>query len=336
MKRPCGGTAPTRRRTCSSATCFTPKTGARKASSCGSRRRSWTATQSLAWRNIGYAESHLNNDPAAARAAYAKALALDPRDARVVLEFDQVSERLGTSSAERLKLLTSHMEAVNTRDDLTSTLTDLRLEQGDDANLKLAYETIKNRHFHSWEGGYGVHHAWVEVNQRMGDLSLAAKDLETARKYYEQACDYPANLEVAPRTPDFRAHVNWNLAKFYAAAGQQEQAQTYLKKILAEKYSRAHLGTYYQALAKKTLGDQQGYREALDSLEKAARELTSGKFEYRGDRENVGHYLLSLVFSEQGDRAAAETERATALKANPRVARLAIQEAQIEFAGAHQ
>jgi Tfp pilus assembly protein PilF len=289
-----------------------------------------------AWRNVGYAENRLNNNLSASREAYRKALELDPRDARVLLELDQVSERLGTPAAERLKVLMSHTEATASRDDLTFTQLDLRLAQGDEASLKSVYDTLKNRHFHSWEGAYGVHHAWVEVNQRLGDRSLAAKDMAAALRYYEQANEYPANLEVAPRTPDFRAHVNWNLAKFHAAAGDQQQSRAYLDKILAEKYSRPHLGTYYQAVASKAKGDQAGYRAALDRLEKQARELTSGKFEHRGDRENVGRYLLSLVLEEKGERAAAETERAAAMKANPRVARMAVQDAQIEYARAHQ
>lgn len=289
-----------------------------------------------AWRNVAYGERFLNKDFAASRAAYAKALALDPRDARVLLEHDRVSERLGVPGSERLATLTSHQDAVSTRDDLTFTLVDLRLQKGDEASLKLAYDTLKNRHFHSWEGAYGVHHAWVEVNQKLGDLAFAAKNMETARMYYEQACDYPANLEVAPRTPDFRAHVNWNLANFYAAAGQTARSRSYLEQILAEKYSRPHLGTYYQALALKAMGDQAGYRDTIGKLEAAARDLVSGKFEYRGDREIIGRYLLSLVLAERGDAAAAETERQDALKRNPRAARLAIQEAQIEYARAHQ
>lgn len=290
----------------------------------------------LAWRNVAYGERFLNKELAASRAAYAKALALDPRDARVLLEHDRVSERLGVSAAERLSTLTSHQDAVSTRDDLSSTVVDLRLEKGDEAGLKLAYDTLKNRHFHSWEGAYGVHHAWVEVNQRLGDLAFAAKDMERARVYYEQACDYPANLEVAPRTPDFRAHVNWNLANFYAAAGQKDRSRSYLQKIVAEEYSRPHLGTYYHALARKAMGDEAGYKDALGKLEASARDLVSGKFEYRGDRETIGHYLLSLALAERGDRAAAEAQRQEALKRNPRAARLAIQEAQIEYARAHQ
>ena len=187
-----------------------------------------------------------------------------------------------------------------------------------------------------FRSAYGVHHAWVEVNQRLGDLAFAAKDMERARVYYEQACDYPANLEVAPRTPDFRAHVNWNLANFYAAAGQKDRSRSYLQKIVAEEYSRPHLGTYYHALARKAMGDEAGYKDALGKLEASARDLVSGKFEYRGDRETIGHYLLSLALAERGDRAAAEAQRQEALKRNPRAARLAIQEAQIEYARAHQ
>lgn len=291
---------------------------------------------SLAWRNIGYGERHLRDNLDTAYRAYKKASALDPSDVRVLLEMDEIAAALDVPSSERLAYLESHLDAVRTRDDLTARLVDLRLDANDETNLRQAYETLRSRHFHSWEGRYGIHHAWVEVNQKLGDLAMKRQDHQTALRHFEQAAEYPKNLEVAPRTPDFRAHVNWNLAKLYLTMNEPEKARGYLSRITSEQYGRPHLGTFYQALAWKALGNEDKYRTLLDSLEAEARQRTSGKFEYRGTREAIGHYLLSLVLEERGDEQGASREREKALEKNAQVARLALREAQIDFARAHQ
>ena len=68
-----------------------------------------------------------------------------------------------------------------------------------------------------------------------------------------------------------------------------------------------------QVLGRQVLG-----REVKDLIElpveglldqQRARDLTSGKFEHRGDPQAIGHYLLSLVLQEKGQSAAAEAER---------------------------
>jgi len=290
----------------------------------------------LAWRNVGYAERQVNKDLKAAREAYEKAIAADPKDARVLLELDETREAQGVPASERLAYLLKLKDTVALRDDLTARLVDLRIQAGDPENLKLAYETLKTRHFHSWEGRYGIHHAWVEVNQKLGDLALRDNNLEQARIHYEEAGTYPKNLEVAPRTPDFQAHVNWNLARLYEAKKQPEQARKHLRAIMDEKYRQPHLGTYYQALAQKALGNQDEYRKLLEQVEKQADTYLSGGFEYRGRKEVVGHYLKSLVLEERGDKDGANRELQKALELDPQVRRQAIREAQLDVAAAHQ
>lgn len=289
-----------------------------------------------ALRNVAYAERYLKNDLAASYEEYKKALAASPGDARVLMELDEVAQLLHVRASERFRTFESHLETVNSRDDLMASLVDLRLGQGDRRNLEIAQETLKTHHFHSWEGKYEIHHAWVEANERMGDLALAQKQFDAALGYYKLAGEYPKNLEVAPRTPEFRANINWDFARVELAKGDRPAAAGYLKQVLAEQYSKPNLGTYYQALARKAMGDDAGYRSALGSLEERSRGLTAGAYENRGVREVLGHYLLSLVLEEKGDKAQAEAERKKALDAQPHAARLALTEAQIDFAGAHQ
>jgi tetratricopeptide (TPR) repeat protein len=290
----------------------------------------------LAWRNVGYARGHLKQDLRASYDAYEKAFAADQHDARILLELDDNAEKLKMSSDERLTRLLKHIDVVKQRDDLLVKLVDLRLERGGIEDLRFAYTTLKERHFRSWEGKYGVHAAWVDVNRRLGDIALERKDLQPALSYYRQAAEYPKNLEVAPRTPDFQAHIRWDLARAYTAMGNQEAARQSLQKILEEKYSKPHLGLYYQALAQKTLGDQQNYRATLQKLEAAARERASGQDEHRGRSEMIGHYLLSLVLEEKGEKTEAAEHRKKALLIDPLAARVALLEAQLDTARAHQ
>jgi tetratricopeptide (TPR) repeat protein len=290
----------------------------------------------LAWRNVGYAQRYLQEDLPASYEAYQRAAKLDPNDARVLLELDEVAEAKGVSSEERLARLEALPDVVNYKDALVNRLVGLRLERGTLRDLELTHSTLSNHHFHSWEGKYGIHHAWVEVNQKLGDIAFEKGDFETALQHYQDATLYPKNLEVAARTPDFRAHVFWYLAKVYQAMGKTDTARDYLSKIVSERYGTAHLGTYYQALAQKALGSEKEYRSLLSQLEREARTRTSGQFEYRGEPEAIGHYLLSLVLSEKGKSKDADKEREQALQMSYRVSRLAIREAQLDLARAHQ
>ncbi len=290
----------------------------------------------LAWRNVAYGQRYLKKDLKASIEAYRKTFALDPNDARALLEMDQVAEVLRVPTAERLAVFEKNPNTVQSRDDLISRQVDFLLDRGAVADLKQVYAVLKEHHFHSWEGRYEIHHAWVEVNKKLGDIAFDKKDYKTALTHYQQACEYPLNLEVAARTPDLRAHVYWDLARVYTAMSQRDKAKEYLDKIVAEQYSRPHLGTYYQALAAKSLGRDSDYRALLGKLEAAARDRTSGKFEYRGASETIGHHLMALVLAEKGDKAGADAERKKALDENPNVARLSVTEAQIDTARAHQ
>ncbi len=283
----------------------------------------------LSWRNVGYAEAQLHKDDRAALAAYDRAVALAPEDARVLLERDQTAERLRLPIAERKTLFDRQRATVEKRDDLVSRYVDLLLETPD-ADLAEPERILTTRHFHTWEGAYGLHHAWVEVQQRLGDRALARNDRAQARVHYQRASQYPKNLEVAPRTPDLRAHVWWSQAR--AERGGARTAL--LKRILGERYPRPSLGTYYQALAQKALGAPAEAAALVASLEQAARaELAPGG---NPRTRAVSHYLLSLALREKGDAAAADAELARARELDPRPDRRALTRAQIEYAGGSQ
>jgi tetratricopeptide (TPR) repeat protein len=284
----------------------------------------------LTWRNIAYAEVQLNGDDRAALEAYDRAFAADASDARVLLERDRTAERLGVPAAERRALLDAHRETVERRDDLTMRWTDLLLTDGAPSDLGTVESVLTSRHFHTWEGAYGLHHAWVELQLKLGDQALDRGDVEAARQLYECAFEYPKNLEVAPRTPDLRAHVLWSLARAHTGA----ERDALLKEIIDEHYPRPALGTYYQALALEARGEADKARARLDELAERARADIAGAGRAR-DRA-AAHYLLSIVLRKQGADAGADAELEEARQLDPRPDRRALTQAQIEYAGGHQ
>ena len=176
----------------------------------------------LAWRNVGYAESQLHRDDRGALAAYDKAFALDPTDARVLLERDQVAERLRVPASERRALLDRHRATVDGRDDLVSRWIDLVLETAGGARPRRGGARPDDAALPQLGRG-------LRRPPRLGRSPAAAGRRALAREtgagagHYQRAFEYPKNLEVAPRTPDLRAHVRWSLAR---AQQNPEQAAT--------------------------------------------------------------------------------------------------------------
>jgi tetratricopeptide (TPR) repeat protein len=290
----------------------------------------------LSWRNIAWAERQLRQDDRAAAEAYRRAFAIDPGDARVLLELDQTAERLRVPAAERRALLDAHKSTVEKRDDLAMRWIDATLAAGGPADLEPVRLMLLTRHFHSWEGMYGIHQAYMDVHQRLGDLALARKDLPGALALYRKAFEYPKNLEVAPRTPDFRAHLNWSVANAYLVSGRNGEARPYLERVLAEKYDRPSLGTYYQALAERARGNAAASQALLAKLEERARTMTAGPEDRRGRTATAGFYLLSLALEAKGDATGAREAMRKALERDAQPARAALTMAQVDFAGAHQ
>ena len=291
---------------------------------------------SLAWRNVGYAERQLHSDDRAAVQAYRNAFLADETDARVLLELDQVEERLGVAAQERLARMDSHYQVMTARDDLVARWIDLKLQVGSPTDLAAARSMLLSRHFRSWEGGYGIHHLFVEASQRAGEIALANRDWRTAIERYQEAFQYPKNLEVAARTPDFKAHLNWALGSAYVAAGHRSEARAAFEAVLAEKYAQPALGTYYQALVLRELGSRSEATSRLAQLEERARALVASSSARGGRGGAVGEYLMSLVLSARGDKAGSAEARARAQQLDPHPARAALTQAQVEFAGAHQ
>jgi tetratricopeptide (TPR) repeat protein len=287
-----------------------------------------------AWRNLGLAYSIKDSDLRKARGCYEKAFELASQDSRILLELDNVKKAGGETPVQRLAFLRDHQPVVETRDALLATMINLLNQQGEYSD---AVSFLESNHFNSWEGGYSIHNAYMEAN--IG-LARSATDPEDALAYYRKACEYPENLEVAPREPNLRGFLYYPMAKLHQDLGEREEAERLFKITAGEVSEYATLADFYRALALRDLGKLKDAEAALLRLEQEAQALIAGNSEHyrRGDNLGtaLGHYYLSKVFEVRGEIEEASENLKTAGSLYPGVERQAVMTAQRVFARAHQ
>ncbi|UCH62495.1 MAG: DUF5107 domain-containing protein [Fidelibacterota bacterium] len=288
-----------------------------------------------AWRNLGLANLNVSRDLQAARQCYEKAFELLPTDSRILLELDQVKQARKESAAERLAFLREHREVVEGRDELLTSMLDLMVRQGD---FEEALEYYMSHHFHNWEGSYSIHNAYMEANIGM---SRRAESPAKALECYQRACEYPANLEVAPREPNLRGFLYYPMALLHRQLGNDHVADSLLVVTATEASEMPTLGSFHQALALRELGRSGEADRVLGALEREARQLLGGdRSGYERQDEDflqaLGHYYLSKVHEANGRKSEARRALDVAIARRSLIEREALIFAQINFAGAHQ
>jgi tetratricopeptide (TPR) repeat protein len=196
----------------------------------------------------------------------------------VLYEFDQLRKRLGHDPAARLRTLERERKTVLRRDDLTIELVTLLNLTG---RYGEAAEILSQRRFHPWEGGEGlVSSQWV-VAQREGAKSLlAAGRPQLAAGLLEVAMRYPENLGEGKHllTPQNETH--YLLGACLRASGNEASAiEWYVRasEPQGDPAEPAGDGPYWQALALRALGDEDGATARLAALAEVAAELAQAQ-----------------------------------------------------------
>jgi len=288
-----------------------------------------------AWRDLGLALFHKGQNLARARECYENAFQLAPKDSRILMELDKVKESLGESSSQRLAFLKKHKQVVERRDDLLTTMLDLMVQHGQFAEALNYYQT---HHYHNWEGRYSIHNAYMDANIGM---AKTANNPDEALKCYLRACEYPENLEVAPRTPDLRGFLHYPMSQLYLKTGNSKEAKRLLKISAEEVSEKPTLCNLYRSLALRDLGEIKMAKEVLAELKNEAQELLDGKTEGYGNRSKdflkaLGHYYLSVAAEADKDMENAQNELDKAKSIVPLIEREALIYAQIVYAKAKQ
>jgi tetratricopeptide (TPR) repeat protein len=278
-------------------------------------------------RNLGIAYWNVRRDGARARVAYERALALDPTDARLVCEFDQLRKKLNEPPSSRLAFLKLHRPLVLGRDDTSVELAALYnlLQRPADA---LALLTA--RRFHPWEGGEGaVLRQYTTARLLLGQQALAAGEASGALEHFSHAMDTPPNLGEAYHLLQAKADVNYWLGRAQRAFGREDEAVRHFEAAAAETGDLTEMAvtahsplSYYRGLSLRELGreaEAAGLFGALRAFAEAHLGL-SAKIDYfatslpnllvfeedlsaRRDAEN--HLLAALAAHGLGDPATA-------------------------------
>lgn len=213
------------------------------------------------WRNLALAYYNKRGDRETARRCMERAFALDPSDARVLMELDQLCRRLRVSPQERLDFLLAHRETAFARDDLYAECCEL-------LNLTLrpaeALELLLARSFHPWEGGEGkVMRQYAAALEQLGREALQNGRPQEARERFEQALRFPRNLGEGKLEGAKDNRLYYLLGLAARAMGEEEQAVACLERACEGSGEPAGMLYYndqpadrilYEGLAHRALG----------------------------------------------------------------------------------
>ena len=196
------------------------------------------------------------------------------RDARVLMELDQLRKRCAVQPAQRLSYLESRMQLVESRDDLLCEyITLLNLTAQHDRAL----EYLTSHRFHPWEGGEGkivsqYKHALVQLASK----KMKLEEWQSAESLLRRALVYPENLGEGKLIGTKDNDIYFLIGKVQALSGRKsESVDNWVKASVCNVsfagkqyyYDQPAEMAYYAALAKRCLGDEPGARQLFMALE---------------------------------------------------------------------
>ncbi len=305
---------------------------------CWEQARTLDAGFPTVHRNLGLAYYNKLNEPPRALESFETAFALNPADARVLFELDQLYKRLNRAPEERLAFLQRHAEQVDQRDDLTIeriTLLTL-LGRPDDA-----FGLLSGRSFHPWEGGEGkVTGQYVASLVEIARRLLRQGEHAEAVARLEQAQVYPHNLGEGKLYGAQENNILYELGRAYEGLGQNDRARDYFTRAasgLSEPTSAMYYNDqppdmiFYQGLARRKLGQQAEAQAIFRKLVEYGQAHLNDKvtldyfavslpaflvFDEDLNRRNRIHclYMMALGYAGLGDQARADAQYADVLE----------------------
>ena len=231
----------------------------------------------VVWRCLGIAHFNIMKQPDMARAAYQKAVAIAPNDARLVFESDQLAKRLGDPPEHRLAALQRKPAGLlASRDDLSVEMCGLYNQVDQPAK---ALEILTTRNFQPWEGGEGgALGQYVRAHLLLGRRVTGNE----AVYHFRAALAPPRNLGEAKHLLANQSDIHLLLGDALAECGHTDEARAqwtaaaYAKGDFQEMSVRDFSEmTYYSAVALERLGEQARARQLLTSLRDYAKRLAN-------------------------------------------------------------
>lgn len=233
-------------------------------------------TFATAHRNLGIASWNARRDAIAARASYEKALACDPLDSRLVLEFIQLREKLCDSAHDRLAFLESRLALVLERDDATVELATLYNQTG---QPRKALDLLTARSFHPWEGGEGrVLRQYTTARLLLGQAALTTGRAECALEHFNLAMTTPDRLGEKYHPLQAKADVTFWQGKALQMLGREREAVAKFEAAAAEAgdFQGMEVTAFselsvFKALALRELGRETEAHSILEAMSAHAR-----------------------------------------------------------------
>ncbi|HEY4109116.1 DUF5107 domain-containing protein [Puia sp.] len=258
------------------------------------------------FRNLGIAWFNKRNSAEKALQNYERAFALDPSDARVLMELDQLYRRLNRRPDERLAFLGQHLPQVEQRDDLTLERIALYNFTGE---YDTAFRHIMARRFHPWEGGEGkVSAQYVYCLTERAKRHILDGRYDVAIGLLEQAQEYPHNLGEGKLPGAGENDIFYWLGIAYERMAQPAAAKAcFLRATEGDPTPAAAIfyndtqpdKIFYQGLAWQKLGDSRKAGQIFSAL------LEYGDA-HLDDKVQIDYFAVSLpdllIFEDDLDR----------------------------------
>lgn len=228
---------------------------------------------SIVWRNLAIAAFNKENNHQKALNCFEMAHSMNPADARILMELDQLYKRLNYKPHQRLLLLEEKESIALKRDDLCLEIVALHNFAG---RYEHAYKMIMSRKFHPWEGGEGkVSGQYLYSLTELAKNAIRKDNFAAAIEMLELAQVYPVNLGEG-KLPGARENdIFYWLGCAYQGLGDLDKAREYWGKAtvgLAEPSAAMFYNDqqpdkiFYQGLAWKKLGDTNQAEQIFNKL----------------------------------------------------------------------
>ena len=174
-------------------------------------------------RNLALAYYNKCGERERAREEMEAAFGLDPSDARVLMELDQLYKKVGISPKERLSFLERNRTCVLQRDDLFLEFVTLKnLTDCSDEALRL----LEGRRFHPWEGGEGrVIAQYIAALVQLAKEGIQKQAFAESVEMLQKATVYPENLGEGKLVNAKENDIFYWLGVSYAGLGETGRAE---------------------------------------------------------------------------------------------------------------
>ena len=266
----------------------------------------------IAYRNLGMAYHKEGNHIEQALSAYAKAIALNGTDQRLLYEQDLIMAAHRVDPLKRLQVLQDHHESIsgNNVSDALSQEVLLHVQLG---NYDEALKILDENYFRQWEGVSKAYGSFVDAHLLKGLDHIKENDYKQALLQLNKALEYPENMMVAqPYRGGRECEVYFYIGMTYQLMNKNKKAedafQLSAERRLNDNLSDIH---FFKAMSLKNLGESEASKEIFNGLIALGKDRLEtsevdffakfGERETADDKAANAWYLIGLGYSGLGD-----------------------------------